>query len=109
MMILVPECLSIDPVLQQLGYAIMHRRQSLGLEPLPDLFVAPFFFIKGVPSSMRPSRNKSRQNKKPRPNTILAYNCLWCRRWIGYSKEKARQHFLNDLDMKGITCKELDW
>jgi len=109
MTILVPECHSTDPVLQQLAKAIMNRMQSLGLEPLPDLYIAQFFFIESVPSSTQPSRNKGKRSEKPRPKTILAYTCLWCGHWVGYTKEKARQHFLNDLNMKGIACKEPGW
>jgi hypothetical protein len=109
MMILVPECRSMDPILQQLANAITKRIQSLGLEPLPDLYIAQFFFIESGPSSMQPFRNKGKRSAKPRPMTILAYNCLWCGNWVGYTKEKARQHFLSDLNIKGIACKELGW
>ena len=105
----VPECRSNDPGLQQLAYAIIRRGQFLHNEQLPDLYVAQFFFVESVPSSTQPSRNKSKRSDKPRPETILAYHCLWCGRWVGYTKEKARQHFLVDLNMKGIACQEPGW
>jgi hypothetical protein len=108
-MILVPECCSLDPVLQQLADVITNRRQSLDLEPLPDLYIAQFFFIESVPSSTQPSRNKGKRSERPRPKAILAYNCLWCGRWVGYTEEKARQHFLSDLNIKGLVCKEPGW
>jgi hypothetical protein len=110
MMVLVPECRSMDPILLQLANAITKHIQSLGLnEPLPELYIAQFFSIESVPSSRQPSRNKSKRSAKPRPMTILAYNCLWCGQWVGFSKEKARQHLLNELNMKAITCKEPGW
>jgi hypothetical protein len=100
----------MDPLLQKLADAITKRRQSLGLEPLPDLYIAQYFDIESVPSFMQPSRNKSKRSEKPRPKNILRYKCLWCGGdWFGFTKEKARQHFLNDLGMKGIACKELGW
>lgn len=105
----VPECDSNDPGLQQLAYAIIHRGQFLHNERLPDLYIAQFFFIESVSSSTQPSRNQSKRSDKSRPKNILAYRCLWCGHWVGYTKEKARQHFLNDLNMKGIACQEPGW
>jgi hypothetical protein len=102
-------CCTNDPELQQLARAIVNRRQFLSHEPPPDLYIAQFFLIKSVSGDMLPASNGRKRGEKPRPKNMLAYNCLWCGDWVGYSKEKARQHFLIDLDIKGIMCVQPGW
>lgn len=88
---------------------VIKSRLSFSQQSVPDLYIAQFFLIKSVSGVTQPFRDRGKRREKPRFKNILAYHCLWCGDWVGFSKEKARHHLFVDLNIKQNTCVEPGW
>lgn len=97
-------CISNDPDILRLAEIV--TRDKFLVQPPEDLLIAQFYSIKRVPGTSQPKSNKKKATANVRPVNLLEYNCLWCIKWIGYSKEKARNHILSHLEIKNARCQE---
>ncbi|KIM30284.1 hypothetical protein M408DRAFT_296343 [Serendipita vermifera MAFF 305830] len=99
------KCVASDPALQALALDLIHQRSVYPSYVPPDSTIARFFHVETAPEEDRPKNpQKAKQRKKPLPGGTLRYQCLWCKDYIGYSKEKARDHLLADLGAKPFKC-----
>ena len=103
--IVLQTCKAVDPDLRQLAKVI--SGDKFLTQPPGDILIAQFYSIAKVPGTAQPKSRKTKSRAKPRPSSLLEYRCLWCIDWIGYSKEKARNHLLVHLGIKRAVC--LTW
>ena len=107
--ILVDECRATDLALQRLALHLVTNARLRPLEVPEDFYIAQYFRVTKVSGDSQPSRNGITPRTRRRPSQVDQYDCRWCEKWRGSSKEKARQHFLTDLCLKPLVCTVNDW